>query len=107
MTLVEDIPAVLALVGELLTFTQAEILGIPGFAVEALVGMDDNYKVERQSFSFQVATADVFENNLKKDDTFTFDDNIYLYTFKLHRTPTPDLTGWSKLNVDLLTRVAL
>lgn len=107
MKATENIPDVLALVGELLTFPQAEILAIPGFQVETLVSMDDNYKVERQSFTFQVASADVIENDIKQDDTFTFDDGNYLYTFKLNRYPMPDLTGWSKLDVDLLTKTVL
>ena len=38
--------------GEVLTFSQAEILGIPGFAVESSFGLDGDYKVEAQSFVF-------------------------------------------------------
>mgnify|MGYP006289645777 FL=1 len=90
--------------GEVLTFNQAEILGIPGFAVESSFGLDGDYKVEAQSFAFQISTVDCSENSIMQDDEFTMEDEVYVYTFVVDKTPIPDLTGFSKLYANLIKR---
>lgn len=103
----EDIKTVLGLVGETLSFAQSDVLGIPGFQIEVLAGVDSNYEVESQAFTFQVSTFDCMDNHLRTGATFTFEDKVYSYTFKLKRNPVPDLTGWSKLDVNLISKVEL
>jgi hypothetical protein len=103
----EDISTILKLVGQLMTFNQGDVLGIPGFQIETLAGLDNNYEVERQAFTFQISTFDCVENQLRAGDIFTYDDTTYSYTFKLNRNPVSDLTGWSKLDVNLISKVEL
>ena len=103
----EDIQMVLEKAGVLLTFTQFELYGIPGFQFETLVSLDSNYEVTKQNFIFQVATLDVADNGLQVDDTFSVDDTAYSYMFKVTKTPVPDLTGYSKLYVDYVSKTLL
>jgi hypothetical protein len=103
----EDILRTLQTAGQVLTFPQADILGIPGFRVETLSALDSNYEVERQYFVFQVATFDCAENLIKDGDTFSIEDGVYSYTFKVSRAPRPDFTGFSQLTADLITKALL
>jgi hypothetical protein len=103
----EDIQMVLEKAGVLLTFTQCEIYGIPGFQTESLVNLDTNYEITKQAFTFQVSTLDLADNGVQVDDEFTIDDTTYTYTFSLTKTPVPDLTGYSKLYVDYISKVLL
>lgn len=101
----EEISRCLAIAGVSLTFQNFEIQGIPGFETSMLYkGEPTMYEVEKQWFSFQIATADALENTIAIDDQFTMEDEAYIYTFSVTRTPIPDLTGWSKLHVDFLSK---
>ena len=105
--MVEDIQMVLEKAGVLLTFNQFELYGIPGFQFETLIGLDNNYEVTKQNFIFQVSTLDVADNQLQLDDEFTIEDTAYTHTFKVTKAPVPDLTGYSKLYVDYISKVLL
>ena len=98
--MVEPIAEVLQICGTLLTFSQFEIYGIPGFQTQVLYkGESTIYEVERQEFAFQVATNDCYENAITVDLTFYIEDDTYRYYFSIDRPPVSDLTGWSKLYV--------
>ena len=104
----EPIDRVLNLTGTLLTFADFEIYGLAGFNTSVLYkGELSLYEVEKQNFTFQVATADCSLSNIIRDITFTITDGIYVYTFKLDRDPISDLTGWSKLNVNFVGKVII
>lgn len=104
----EDITTCLEIAGVTLTFQDFEILGIPGFQTSMLYkGEPTLYEVEKQWFAFQIATIDTVENPIELDDQFTMEDTGYIYTFVVNRLPIPDLTGWSKLQVDFLSRTPL
>lgn len=101
---IEPIATALAHAGISLTFDSFDILGIPGFNTSILYkGEVSLYEVERQNFNFQISTVDAIENLVTIDSEFTIEDSGYLYRFKLDRPPTNDLTGWSKLNVNLIS----
>lgn len=104
----EPIALALQTCGTLLTFSQFEMYGIPGFETQVLYkGEVTVYEVERQNFSFQVSTLDCYENAVAVDMEFYIEDSTYAYTFKIDRPPIADLTGWSKLNVLYVSRTAL
>ena len=103
----EDIKLLLDLAGVTLEFINFDLKGIPGFSTQVLSSLDSSYEIERQVFSFQVATSDCLEYSLKIGDVFKTSDTSYEYSFKLNRLPQPDLTGFSKLVVDFTSRVSL
>lgn len=106
--MVEPISEALQTCGTILTFSQFEIYGIPGFQTQVLYrGESTVYEVERQDFSFQVATEDCYENVVTVDLTFYIEDNTYRYYFSIDRPPVSDLTGWSKLNVIFVSKEVL
>lgn len=108
MKINEPISEILDLIGETLTFTDFTILGIPGFDSLRMIGGEHSpYSVHRQEFSFQIATADAQGYVLDKDTTFTCSDDIYIYTFKIDRPPISDLTGWSQLFVNFVSKAAI
>ena len=98
--MIEPIAETLQTCGTLLTFSQFEIYGIPGFQTQVFYkGEQSVYEVERQDFAFQVSTSDCYENSITTDLTFYIEDETYRYYFSIDRPPISDLTGWSKLNV--------
>ena len=104
----EPIEIALQTCGQLLTFDQCEIYGIPGFSTQVLYkGEVTVYEVERQNFVFEVSTLDCYENDITTDMTFTMEDSTYSYTFQVDRPPVADLTGWSRLYVNYVSRTAL
>ena len=100
----EDIDKVLNAIGSILTFTQGELLAIPGFQVQLFSALDSNYEIEKPMFSFQAATKDCADLEVITDDVFSFEDEYYIYSFSVDRTPLPDLTGWSKISANYITR---
>lgn len=101
---IEPIVKCLTISGITLSFDQFEILGIPGFNTSVLYkGEVSLYEVEKQNFSFQVSTLDCLNKTITIDDTFFMKNSDYQYNFKLDREPVHDLTGWSKLNCNLLS----
>ena len=104
----EDIDLCLSTCGVILTFENFELYGIPGFETSMLYkGEPTLYEVERQWFEFQVSTAVISEEIVALDDQFTMEDGTYQYTFSLTRFPIPDLTGFSKLHADFLSKSLL
>jgi hypothetical protein len=104
----EDISTCLSIAGITLSFADFDILAIPGFETSMLYkGEATLYEVEKQWFSFRIATIDHVENTINLDDYFTMEDSAYLYTFTVNRLPIPDLTGFSKLHADFLSKVPL
>ena len=98
--MIEPITEALEICGTLLTFSQFEIYGIPGFQTQVLYkGESSIYEVERQEFAIQVATVDCYTYSLAVDMLFTIEDDTYRYYYSIDRPPISDLTGWSKLNV--------
>lgn len=106
--MIEDISKCLEIAGVTLAFNDFEILGIPGFETSMLYkGEPTMYEVEKQWFSFRIATVDHLDNIISLDDEFTMEDGSYEYTFSVNRLPIPDLTGFSKLHADFLSRASL
>ena len=69
----EPIRKCLAHAGEILAFDQFEILGIPGFNTSVLYRQEVSlYEVERQNFSFQIATEDCDRYRIKEDLIFSY-----------------------------------
>lgn len=102
-----EINAVLDSFGQNLEFNNGTIKGIPEIELSILAGEHSVYAVERQSFQFQCYLGDIVDNDLKDGDSFTTDDGIYTYTFKVNRPPTNDLLGWCTLYADYLTKELL
>ena len=103
--MIEDILGTLDLVGISLEFNSGTIKGIPGFNLSILVkGEVSPYEVEKQNFTFQVATIDCVNFDIVLDSTFTMTDSVYLYTFKVDSNPISDLTGWSRLLVNYISK---
>ena len=104
----EDISLCLEIAGTTIAFDDFELLAIPGFETSMLYkGEPTMYEVEKQWFSFRIATADHLDNTINLDDTFTMEDGSYEYTFSVNRLPIPDLTGFSKLHADFLSKTSL
>jgi len=99
MNITEPVEQILDAVGENLEFSAATIKGIPGFSLVVLQGDGNLYDVEKQQFSFMLSSLDVEANSIVEDDTFTMDDTVYTYTFRVTNTPVPNLAGWSKCPV--------
>lgn len=105
--MVEDVQLTLEIAGITLTFDKGEILGIPGFSIETFASLDNGYEIERQSFSFQISTLDCADSEIQKDDSFTIEDLTYIYTFKVDKTPMPDLTGFTRLQANFVSKELL
>jgi hypothetical protein len=103
--MMEDILGVLDIVGISLEFDSGTIKGIPGFNLSILVkGEVSPYEVEKQNFTFQVATLYCVNFDIIVDSKFTMTDLVYIYTFKVDTNPVSDLTGWSRLLVNYISK---
>ena len=108
MSKLEPIAEVLEKINVLLTFSTYTIYGLPGFELTILYkGEQSLYEVLKQEFEFRVASTDVVANTIITGDTFSIEDTAYKHTFKVGRTPTPDLTGWTVLHVDYISKAVL
>lgn len=108
--ILEPIDKALTLVGDTLTFTGFTIKGIPGFSINLLHRGEDVIKsIEVPMYNFRISTADSLAHNIVKDMTFTYTDrqNTFVFTFKTESNPIPDLTGWSRLNVNYISKTAV
>ena len=104
----EQIQQVLGLVGETLVFDFGTIKGILSFRTDRLYSQENtNYIVEQQDFNVQVSSKDMIDLSVSIDDTFTFSDSNYTFTFKLNAQPIPYLDNWSRLPVDLIGKELL
>jgi hypothetical protein len=105
----ENIGKTLSIAGIDLEFSAGfTIKGIPGFSTSILYkGEPTLYIVEQQNFTFQISTLDAVNNSIVNDMLFTMQDNSYIYTFKLDRPPISDLTGWSKMQVNFISKSIL
>jgi len=100
----EPITRALTIAGTTLTFNDFTIRGVVGFNLTVLYkGEQSLYEIEKQNFSFQIATSDVLDNEITMGLTFTAENSGYLYTFQLDRPPIPDVTGWSEIHTNLIT----
>lgn len=100
-----DIDFMLSVAGEILSFYNGDIQGIPGFEFTSLVREDGTiYEIEKQNYLFQISTKDQIEKEIEIDNEFTYTDGFYTYTFKVNETPKTDLTGWTLIKVILLSR---
>lgn len=100
----EDIQLTVETAGVELTFASSSIFGIPSYLIETLY--NGTYKLEKQDFKFIISSSDCLENNIKQGDTFTFEDITYIYTFKITNDPVSDLTGYTTLTCEYVTKVA-
>ena len=104
----EDIDFVLDTVGVNLDFDAGIIKGIPGFSTTILYkGEVSLYEVERQNFTFKVSTLVCLNFEIGIDLIFTMSDTSYTYTFQVDRTPVQDLTGWSTLYANYISKEAI
>ena len=99
--------AVLSAFGSNLEFNNVTIKGVAEIELSILAGEHSVYAVERQSFQFQCHLSDIVDNDISDGATFTTDDGIYQYTFKLNRPPNSDLLGWCTLYADYLSKELL
>jgi len=106
----EPIQQALTKHGEDLVFTGFTIKAFPGFNVSVLYKQEVSvYEVEKQNFVFQTASLYCKNNFIVKDTEFYFievQSNIR-FNFKLDRNPVDDLTGWSILYCNLISKVNL
>lgn len=108
--ILEPINKALNLVGDTLDFGDFTIKGIPGFSINLLHRGEDTIKsIEVQAFNFRISTQDSLDNNVVKDMVFTYTDrqNTFNFTFKTESNPLPDLTGWSRVNVNYIGKTAV
>lgn len=102
---IEPTAEILEKVGDDLEFAAFTVKGIPGFELVTLYkGETSLYEVEKQTFRFQVASADVVANSIKDGDAFTLADDSYNHNFTVSKTPLPDVTGWSVMYADQVGR---
>ena len=95
----------LTIAGTKLDFGNFDIQGIVGFNLTVLYkGEQSLYEVEKQNFSFQIATQDAIDNAIVSGLTFFIDEGDKKYNFQLDRPPIDDLTGWSELHTNLITQ---
>ena len=98
MPAVEPIREALLIAGDKIYFPEFDILCFPGFNISVLYKNEVSvYEVEKQNFTFQVATEDVFTFNIEAEMDFYLTDSVFTYSFKIDRNAENDLTGWSKL----------
>lgn len=103
----EPITKALTLAGHTLEFSGFDIKGVVGFNLSILLrGEQTLYEIEKQNFSFQVSSIDVFDNEIVEGMEFTMEDSNSIYTFSVERPPIDDLTGWAELHVNYISRIA-
>ena len=98
-----EIQSVLQEDGILLTFPTFEIYGIRSTGTSLLRQEPAFAEVERLNFEFMISTSDQEENNIASDNTFTIEDNTFLYSFIVIDV-TPFTDGWSRLLADYTSR---
>lgn len=99
--------AVLSAFGSTLEFDNGTIRGVAEIELSILAGESTVYAVEKQNFQFQCHLSDIVNNDIVDGATFTTDDGIYQYTFKLNRPPNSDLLGWCTLYADYIGKELL
>lgn len=101
----EPIAEILEKIGNDLMFPLFTIKGIPGFELVTLYkGETSLYEIEKQTFRFQVASADVVAKSVIDGNSFILTDGTYNHNFIVDRTPLPDLTGWSVMYANSVGR---
>jgi len=104
----EQIQTTLNLTGTLMSFEAFDILGVLSFHTERLYSQEiTNYIVEQQDWVVHCSTYDCVRNEISEDDEFTIEDLTYMYTFRLNSKPIPYADGWSRLRLNLISKVEL
>lgn len=101
----ETIQEVLLVAGETLEFDYAYVLGIPFFDTRILYSTEVTfYKIENQDFKFHLSTRDCLENNISNGNEFFMNTDDFIYKFKLRSNPVDMFDGWSRIDVDYISR---
>jgi hypothetical protein len=102
--IIPPITQVLSVLGKSLVFDGFEILGLSGFRADKL-----NEFTEKQTFSFNVNTQDIVDNEITKDMEFTVELFSYLYYFKVSSPPVDAFSsyGWSIIKADFISKETL
>ena len=108
--MIEPIDKALTIAGVDLVFPTFTIRGLPGFNVSVLYKQEVSvYEVEKQNFVFQISSLAARINNILIDNEFyMIETNANVkFIFNLDKNPMSDLTGWSTLNCNLISKVNL
>lgn len=104
----ELIQQVLTTTGEKLEFDSFTIYGFPSFRTDRLYSQETtNYIIEQQEFNFHVSSKDVVDNDITIDNTFILEDTNYSFTFKIDASPIAYLDNWTRLPVNLISKLPL
>jgi hypothetical protein len=100
----EDIQILMDTMGTEFTFSTTSMMGLVNYLPETLY--NGTYKVEKQDFRFIITTVDCLENSVSIGQIFSFEDQAYIYTFKVVNDPIHDLTGCTELICEYVSKVA-
>lgn len=105
MAAIEPIEKALEIAGIYINFDNFNILAFPGFSVAVLYKNEVSvYEVEKQIFTFEVSTKSVRENSIDSGMKFYMTDDVYKYCFEIDRRPENDITGWSRLHCNYISK---
>ena len=102
-----EIQEILRELGEELTF--------PSFTIYAINELDRGFMDMQEGYSqvetierqFIVSSKDCVTHAIAVGNTFTATDDVYNYSYKVQRPHIPYGDGWSRLPIDLVSKVAL
>jgi hypothetical protein len=102
-----EIQEVLVELGEVLTFPTFTIYGINELD-RGFLDMQEGYsQVEHIEYQIIVSSKDCATHAVVVGNTFTTTDTVYTYNFKVQRPHIPYGDGWSRLPINLVSKVAL
>ena len=76
------------------------IRGLPGQSIPMLADFHNPYDVPDQNFTMQVLSHDITKHSIKPGKRFSLYIHGIRYDFKIRHAGAPDMTGWTKLDVD-------
>lgn len=98
----EQIKLALDTAGVSLYFNGNEVKAIPGQRIALMADYHSIYDVEKQNYTFQLSTQDIVTHVIEHDTPFSYITDTHQYDFEV-RSPKPDMTGWTKIDADLIT----
>ena len=95
----ELVAEMLLLAGHPCTFPGGTINMLPGQRLAVMADFHSPYDVNKHNYTFQAYTPDLHTANAQVDNTFTLEIHGAKLTCEI-RTMLPDMTGWTKMEVD-------
>lgn len=103
----EDIQATLQVLGVPLVFATFTIYGMQDFEDLYEDNTQSNTQVQTLEFNFNISTKDSKTHSIAIGNIFTTTDDTYTYTYKVIREQLVFGSGWNKLPVNRMSKVAL